>query len=91
MEVSIKHLCSRSHSHYCCCGWFVKQPDGTKTRSFKEAADGSILELQFIYGADDCPMAAETWSNEFYKKEDGKWYTIKREEYRSIEKNMNIS
>lgn len=89
-QITEKELQKKISSPYC-MGWQIKQADGTKTRSFKEAADGSILELQFIYGADDCPMAAETWGNEFYKKENGKWYEINREEYCSIEKKMSIS
>lgn len=75
-ECSVGHLAKRSHSHNCCSGWKIFQPDGTTTRSFNDALDGSTLRLEFIYGDDDGPMISEAWDNEYYVKCNGKWFQI---------------
>ena len=72
--LTMAYMAKRSHSRYCCCGWEIEQPDGTATRSFKDAQDGSYVELQFIYSEDWEPMVCETWDNEYYWKVDGQWY-----------------
>ncbi len=80
-KVSIKYMCTRSHSRHCCRAWKIRQPNGTTTRSFKESADGSLLELHFVYGPDDGPKISEYWEIEWYLKKDGEWWSLDKEEH----------
>ena len=83
-ERSAGYLAKRSHSDNCCCGWKIYQPDGTTTRSFKDALDGSYLQLAFVYGPFDGPMISETWENEYFIKCNGKWFEIDSETYYDV-------
>lgn len=71
-----------SHSRHCCKGWAVKQPDGTETRSFKKAAEGSFLKLHYLYTPyDGCALCEEQWYTEYYLKLGDGWYSISECEF----------
>lgn len=70
---SLAEMGKKSHSRHVDPSWEILQPDGSKTRSFKNAQIGSTVELEFVYGDVDAPLTFLHIETEFFKKTEDGW------------------
>lgn len=76
-----RDMARMSHSRRYLAHYEIEQQDGTVTRSFKDAADGSVVNLTRITINLDDYYSSDVdfdyfYENETYVKHNGKWYGL---------------